>query len=165
MTKLRAYLRLDFPWGSAQPGPVRFVAATVIAVFGSVLACWAISKVTIALIPSVAGYEHLQVGDYTRLTVIGVLVASIAWPLVTLAASRARRLFFWLAVLVTIVSLAPDLWILHQGQPIPGVAALMVMHIALALVTYPVIVFGAPQRRNTAARGQNLPTAGSQPGR
>ncbi len=151
MTKLRMYLRLDFPRGSAQPGPVRFVAATLIAVFGSVVACWATSTVTIALIPSIAGYGHLQFDDYTRLTVIGVLVASIAWPLVTLVSSRARRLFLWLAVVVTIVSLAPDLWILHQGQPTPGVVALMIMHFALAVVTYPVIVFGAPQRRHAEA--------------
>ncbi|MCU1414917.1 MAG: hypothetical protein JWN80_2257 [Microbacteriaceae bacterium] len=153
MSKLRDYLRLDFPWGSAQPGPVRFVAATIVAVAGSVVACWILAKVAVLAMPSTAGYEHFQFADYTRLTIIGVVVACISWPLTTLLSSRARRLFFWLAVIVTVASLAPDVWIIHQGQPLGGVVVLMLMHFALAVVTYPVLVFGAPQRRKSDPAG------------
>jgi hypothetical protein len=161
MSRPRDYFRLDFPWGKAQPGPIRFVAATVIAVAGSVLACWILVKAAIAVMPSTAGYGHFQFGDYTRLIVIGVVAASIGWPLITLVSSRAKRLYFWLAVLVTVVSLAPDLWIIRQGQPIRAVLVLMLMHFAVAVVTYPVLVFGAPQRGKSGPIGKVLhPTPG-----
>jgi hypothetical protein len=52
-----------------------------------------------------------------------------------------------LAILVTVVSLAPDFWILHLGQPAGGVLTLIAMHFALAVITFPVIVFLAPQQR------------------
>ena len=148
---LRGYLRLDSPWGAAQPGAVRCVLATLVAVVGSILACWVVATATIALVPATAGYEHFRFSDYARLTVIGVVLAGIAWPLVTLLSSRARRLYLWLAIAVTVVSFAPDLWILRQGQPAAGVAALIVMHIALFAITYPTLVFGAPQPRGIAA--------------
>ena len=45
-------------------------------------------------------------------------------------------LFFWL----------PDLYILYRGQPGDGVAILMVMHLAIALVTYNLLVRAAPVR-------------------
>jgi hypothetical protein len=82
--------------------------------------------------------------------VIGVLAACFAWPLVTLLTTRARRLFLWIAILVTVVSLAPDAWILHLGQPAEGVAVLVAMHFALAVITYPALVFIAPQRVTSA---------------
>ncbi|MBN9153261.1 MAG: hypothetical protein J0I70_08320 [Microbacterium sp.] len=148
---LRGSLRLDFPWGAAQPGAVRCVLATLVAVVASVLACALIAAITTTLAPATAGYEHFRFSDYARLTVIGVILAGIAWPLVTLLSSRARRLYLWLAIAVTVVSFAPDLWILRQGQPAAGVAALIVMHIALFAITYPTLVFGAPQPRGIKA--------------
>lgn len=161
MLKLRAYLHLDFPWGSAQPGPIRFIAAAIIAVAGSVLACWILAEVAVIAMPSTAAYEHFQFTDYTRLTVIGVVVASVAWPLTTLLSSQARRLFLWLAVIMTVVSLAPDAWIIHQGQPLRAVFVLMLMHFALAFVTYPVLVFGAPQRGLSMVAGSSEVHPGS----
>jgi hypothetical protein len=38
------------------------------------------------------------------------------------------------------VLLLPDLYILHQGQPVQAVAVLMVMHLAIAVVTYNCLV-------------------------
>ena len=140
------FLTLDLPAGSAQPVLWRWVVATAIAVGGSLAACFALARIGVALFPATAGYEHFAFVDYSRLTVVGVLGACVAWPIVTLVTTRARRLFFWLAVIVTIVSLAPDAWILHFGQPVEEVAVLVVMHFALALVTYPALVFIAPQR-------------------
>jgi hypothetical protein len=54
---------------------------------------------------------------------------------------------FWLALVVTVVSLAPDAWILHLGQPADAVAILIAMHFALALITYPALILIAPQRQ------------------
>jgi hypothetical protein len=57
-----------------------------------------------------------------------------------------RWLFFRLAILVTLVLWLPDLYILAKGQPPRAVAVLMVMHVAIALVTYNCLVRIAPVR-------------------
>lgn len=141
-----ALLHLDFPWGAAQPSLLRWIVATVVALGASIAACAAIAAAGIALFPSTAGYEHYRFEDYAKLTTIGVIVAAIGWPIVTLVTTRARRLFLWLAIIVTIVSFAPDLWILRGGQPAPAVADLAVMHVAVGVITYLALVVIAPQR-------------------
>jgi hypothetical protein len=139
-------LRLDLPQGDAQPPAWRWILATVLAVGASLLACFALAQLAIALLPSLAGYGHFQFGDYGRLTVIGVAAACVGWPIVTWFTTTARRLYLWLAIAVTVIGLAPDAWILHLGQPVAGVATLVAMHLALAVITYPSMVFIAPQR-------------------
>jgi hypothetical protein len=42
--------------------------------------------------------------------------------------------------LVTLFLWLPDIYILHAGQPASAVAVLMVMHLAIALVTYSCLV-------------------------
>jgi hypothetical protein len=142
-----AVLHLDFPAGAAQPVWWRWLVATVVALVASIAACAALAAIGIALVPSTAGYEHYGFGDYAKLTTIGVIAAAIIWPVVTLVTTRARRLYLWLAVLVVIVSFAPDLWILRGGQPAPAVADLAVMHVAVGAITALALVFIAPQRR------------------
>ncbi|CAN5396048.1 hypothetical protein BH10ACT6_BH10ACT6_14200 [soil metagenome] len=145
-----ALLHLDFPAGTAQPILWRWIVAAVVALGASIAACAALAAAGIALFPSTAGYEHYQFGDYATLTTAGVLGAAIAWPLVTLVTTRARRLYLWLAILVTVVSFAPDLWILRGGQPTPAVTDLAVMHVAVGVITYLALVLIAPQRRAAA---------------
>ena len=65
-----------------------------------------------------------------------MVIACLAWPVVTRISSAPRWLFFRLAVLVTLVLWLPDLYLLDLGQPGRAVAVLMVMHLAIALVTY-----------------------------
>ena len=60
----------------------------------------------------------------------------LALARVTRISSAPRWLFFRLAVLVTLVLWLPDLYILDLGQPARAVAVLIVMHLAIALVTY-----------------------------
>jgi len=142
------YFMLDWPLGRRQSSWWRLGAALVVAVVGSVLACAILAKLGPLVFPSTAGYVHFRFGDYTKLTVIGVVIAWIAWPVATLASSRAARpLFLWAAVVVTVVSFAPDVRILMKGQSAPAVLVLAVMHVAVAAVTYPALVFIAPQRR------------------
>jgi hypothetical protein len=43
-----------------------------------------------------------------------------------------------------VVLLLPDVYILYRGQPADAVAVLMVMHLAIALVTYNLLVNLAP---------------------
>jgi hypothetical protein len=66
---------------------------------------------------------------------------------VTRISEAPRWLFFRLAILVTLVLWLPDLWILRQGQSAQGVADLMVMHLAIALITYNLLVHVAPVRQ------------------
>jgi len=143
---------LDFPSGGAQPRAWRFVVATIVAVGLSITACAGLVAVGIRVFPSTAGYEHFQFGDYTKLTVIGVVIASLGWPAACYLTTRARRLYLVLAVLVSIAALAPDAWILYQGQSAQAVFVLVWMHLALAVITYLSMVLIAPQRRRAASR-------------
>ncbi|GHG48183.1 hypothetical protein GCM10012320_15280 [Sinomonas cellulolyticus] len=152
-------LDLDFPRGRNQPAPVRWVVASAVAVVGSVLACAALAAAGVAWFPETAGYEHFGFVDYTKLTVIGVGLACLAWPAVTWLSSRAWKPFLWLAILVTIVGLAPDAWILYKGQPANAIGVLVLMHFAVALITYPALVLIAPQRRGARPRRRARPSA------
>ena len=100
-----------------------------------------------AIFPSTTDYVHFRFSDYGKLTVIGVLIACVAWPVVTRISSAPRWLFFRMAVLVTLVLWLPDLLILANGQPPKAVAVLMAMHVAIALVTYNCLVRLAPERK------------------
>lgn len=143
---------IDLPLGSRQPQWWRLLAATVVAVVGSVAACALLVLIGEALFPATVGYGHFAFPDYAKLTVVGVLIACVAWPVTTLLSTHATRLFFWLAVLVTVVSFAPDVWIWYQGQMPEGVFVLALMHIAVAIVTYPALVLIAPQPRRDRSR-------------
>lgn len=141
---LLSLARVDFAPSHRQPSPPRVLAATLASIAGSLLADAAIVGISKALMPSTKGYAHFEFADYAKLTVIGVVTACIAWPLVTRACAAPRWLFLRLAVLVTLVLLLPDVYILYKGQPGDGVGALMVMHLAIGLVTYNALVRIAP---------------------
>jgi hypothetical protein len=125
---------------------MRLVVAAVLSVAGSLLADALLVLIGTAVFPSTKGYGHFQFSDYAKLTVIGVLIACVAWPVVTRVSSAPRWLFFRLAILVTLVLWLPDLYILYGGAPGRAVAVLVVMHVAIALVTYNCLVHVAPVR-------------------
>src|ERR1700723_386512 len=99
------------------PTLLRVALVTVAAVALSLLADAALVAIGTRVFPSTVGYTHFRFSDYARLTVIGVVIACAAWPVVARITEVPRRLFLWLAVAVTAVLLLPDLYILHQGQP------------------------------------------------
>ncbi len=144
--RLLAFFRVDFPAGRSQPSAWRWALATIVSLAGSIAACGMLVVIATNLFPSTIGYPHFQLADYGKLTVIGVFLACCAWPVVTLASSRARRIFFVLTLAVTIVGFAPDAWILYKGQPVEAVSVLIAMHLVLALITFPALVLIAPQR-------------------
>jgi hypothetical protein len=136
--------RIDFRPRHTQPKPARVALATVAAIAGSLAADALLVVVGQALFPATKGYVHFQLSDYAKLTVIGVIIACVAWPVVTRISSDPRWLFFRMAIAVTAVLWLPDVYILYQGQPADAVAVLMVMHLAIALVTYNLLVHMAP---------------------
>ena len=70
--------------------------------------------------------------------------ACVAWPIVTRISSEPRWLFFRMAIVVTVVLFLPDLWIYLRGEPGKAVDVLLLMHLAIALVTYNALVRIAP---------------------
>ena len=120
--------------------------ATHASVAGSLIADAILVAIGEAVFPGTKGYVHFRFSDYAKLTVIGVVIACAAWPVVTRVTSAPRWLFSRLAVLVTLFLWLPDLYILYRGQPGDAVAVLMVMHLAIALVTYNLLVRAAPVR-------------------
>jgi hypothetical protein len=147
VTRGISLLRLDPAPPARTPAPGWLALATAISVAGSLLADAALVAIGTHVFPSTKGYGHFQFHDYAKLTVIGVVIACAAWPVVVRVSSAPRWLFLWLAIVVTAVLLLPDVYILHQGQPVRAVAVLMVMHLAIGLVTYNALVWIAPPRR------------------
>ena len=144
--------RIDLTPEHRQPLPGRLVLATIVALAGSLAADALLVRLGTAVFPSTKGYVHFQFSDYGKLTVIGVIIACVAWPVVTRISSAPRWLFFRLAILVTLVLWLPDLYILWKGQPPRAVAILMCMHLAIALVTYNSLVHLAPVRPTRRGR-------------
>jgi Family of unknown function (DUF6069) len=137
---------LDFSPTHRHPHPGRIVLATIGSIAGSLVADVLLVIIGEAVFPDTKGYAHFQFPDYARLTVIGVIIACAAWPIVTRVTSVPRWLFSRLAVLVTLVLLLPDVYILYLGQPVNAVTVLIVMHLAIAVVTYHLLVRAAPPR-------------------
>jgi hypothetical protein len=133
-------VRVDLAPAHHQPSSLQVAIATAVSVAGSLAVDALLVVIGQAIFPSTKGYVHFQFSDYSKLTVIGVLIACAAWPVVTRISSDPRWLFFRLAIAVTLVLWLPDLWILHLGQPIQAVVVLMAMHLAIAVVTYNCLV-------------------------
>jgi hypothetical protein len=131
---------VDFPRGNPQPSIFSLLVATIASVVGSLVADAALVAAAVRMFPSTQGYPHFQFSDYSKLTVVGVLIACAAWPVVTRISSTPRWLFLRLAVLVTLFLWLPDIYIYMKGQPAHAVAVLMVMHLVIALVTYNMLV-------------------------
>ena len=108
LEKVLDLVHLDFAPRHQQPSNGRVALAAVVSVLGSLLADALIVVLAQALWPSTKGYAHFQVFDYTKLTVIGVLIACAAWPVTTRITSQPRWMFFRMAVLVTLVLWLPD---------------------------------------------------------
>jgi Family of unknown function (DUF6069) len=155
LKQLMSLARLDFAPTHRQPSALRVLLASLASIAGSLLADAAVVAVGVALMPGTKGYVHFRFSDYGKLTVIGVVIACIGWPIVTRVCAAPRWLFFRLAILVTLVLLLPDLYILYTGQPGDAVGVLMVMHVAIGVVTYNLLVRIAPVRdARTGSRRQ-----------
>jgi hypothetical protein len=147
-----SWARVDFAPRHRQPSAAAVVVATVASLAGSLAADAIVVAIGTAIFPSTKGYVHFRFGDYSKLTIIGVLIACLAWPVVTRISSAPRWLFFRLAVVVTVVLLAPDAWLLLRGASSKAVLVLVIMHLAIAVVTYNCLVHLARVRKPRRAR-------------
>ena len=147
---------VDFDPAPRQPGTVAVVLATVVAIVGSLVADAVLVAIGKAVFPSTSHYQHYQFSDYSKLTVIGVIFACIGWPIVTRISSHPRWLFLRLAVLVSAVLLLPDVAILARGDSAEAVLVLVLMHLAIAVVTYQALIRLAP----VPSRSRRMASAG-----
>ncbi len=137
-------VRIDFRPAHRQPAWWRVALATVLAIAGSLAVDAVLVAIGKRVFPATTDFVHFQFHDYAKLTVIGVVIACAAWPIVTRVSSAPRWLFFRSAIVVTLVLFLPDLWIWWKGEAGQGVLVLMAMHVAIALVTYNLLVHVAP---------------------
>ena len=120
LNQFASLARVDFAPPHRQPTAGRVLLATIASIAGSLAADAILVVIGTAIFPSTRDFAHFQFSDYAKLTVIGVIIACVAWPVVTRISSAPRWLFFRLAILVTLVLLLPDLYILHMGEPGQG---------------------------------------------
>lgn len=157
--RVMSWARIDFSPSHRPPEWWRVALATFLSIVCSLVADAALVAIGTKVFPATRGYVHFGFRDYAKLTVIGIVVAGAAWPVVARVSSAPRWLFSRLAIAVTLVLFLPDVYIWHQGQPAQAVAVLMTMHVAIALITYNLLVWLAPVRapagrRNGRARSE-----------
>ncbi len=153
MQSLLLAFRLDLNANQQrQPAIGALVLATIVSLVGSLLADYLLVKLGIHAFPSTKGYSHFRFSDYSKLTIIGVLIACAAWPVATRLTSAPREFFFRAAIIITIVLIAPDIYIWHGGSPLKAVFVLVWLHVAIAIVTYNALVRLAPVPRGRHTR-------------
>jgi hypothetical protein len=135
--------RIDFN-PKTPPPPMAVVIASVVAIVGSLAADAALVSIEVSGYPKTKGYAHFQFSDYSKLTIIGVLIACVGWPIVARISSQPKWLFLRAAVAVTLVMFLPDVAIWYLGQSAQEVFVLVWMHIAIAVVTYLSLILLAP---------------------
>jgi Family of unknown function (DUF6069) len=148
--RARSLTRFDLSPRHRPPRSVVAAAVTALCVALSLLADELLVLAGTAVFPSTKGYVHFQFGDYAKLTIIGIVVAGLGWPIVARLTSDSRWVFVRLAIAVTAVLLLPDLYIWIQGQSGRAVLVLVAMHLAIGLITYNVLVRLAPVRPGRA---------------
>ena len=129
------------------PSTGEVLIASAVAIALSLVVDALIVYIGTRLFPSTAGYGHFHFSDYAKLTVIGVIIACVGWPVVARITSWPKWLFLRLAIVTTFVLFLPDIYIWFVGQSFKAVLVLMCMHVAIAYVTYQSLVILAPVRR------------------
>ncbi len=152
MQRLFDYAQIDFKPQHRPPKTAAVAIATLIAIVGSLIADALLVAIGKAVFPSTKNYEHFHFSSYSKLTIIGVIFAGIGWPIIARICVHPRWLYFRLAIVVTAVLLLPDLYLLIKGNSVSAVFILVLMHFAIAIVTYNAMVRLAPARHRRRRR-------------
>ena len=125
----------------------RVVAAGLAAAAVSLAADLILATIGQAAFTVPAAFGKFSFATYALLTVLGVAGAATTWAAVTRLSSRPKWLLTRLAALVTALLLIPDFLLLGTwGNPAGPVAILMLMHLAIAVITYTALTELAPVR-------------------
>ncbi|MFK0110209.1 DUF6069 family protein [Streptomyces sp. NPDC091217] len=82
-------------------------------------------------------FGPLDPGSYIFLTAVGVILGAVGWAVVRRVSKRPHELLRTLVPVVVAVSFVPDFFLYDDGGAV-GVAALLLMHVAVALIAVPV---------------------------
>jgi hypothetical protein len=133
--------------GTAPPAHRRVMTAGLAAAALSLAADVVLVAIGRAAFTVPASFDKFAFGTYALLTVLGVAGATLAWDALTRLSSRPTWLLTRLAALVTALFLIPDFLLLGTpGNHAGPVVILMLMHLAIAVVTYTALVKIAPVR-------------------
>jgi hypothetical protein len=130
----------------ASPSAPRVAVITVLAALASIAVNAGLVWLATSFDTPLQHYSHFRLSDYGTLTAVGVVGAGAAWYVVTRTFTPPRRTFFRVAVVVMVALWVPDGWLFIKHEPTRGVVFLMIMHLAVALITYNLLVFAAPAR-------------------
>jgi hypothetical protein len=129
------------------PAHRRVLAAGLAAAAVSLAADVVLATIGQAAFTVPASFGKFGFGTYALLTVLGVAGATATWAAVTRLSSRPKWLLTRLAALVTALFLIPDFLLLGTpGNPAGPVVILMLMHLAIAVITYTALTQVAPTR-------------------
>ena len=132
---------------AAPPGHRRLAAAGLAAMVVSLVADVVLAEAGRAAFTVPASFGKFSFGTYGLLTVLGIAGATATWGAVTRLSSRPKWLLTRLAALVTALFLIPDFLLLGTpGNPTGPVVILMLMHLAIAAITYTALIKVAPAR-------------------
>jgi hypothetical protein len=127
--------------GTAAAATRRHPMTAVAGVLAAIAAASAINAVLAVTARAVAdkpdGFGPLDPGAYIFLTAMGVILGAVGWAVVRKASKRPEELLRKLVPAVVVLSFVPDFFLLQDGGVV-GVATLMIMHLAVALVAVPV---------------------------
>lgn len=124
-------------------GP-RVATVTTLSALASIVVNAALVWLATAFDPALRHYSHFRLSDYGTLTVVGVAAAGAAWFFATRYLATPRPTFFRVAIIATLVLWLPDVWLFVKHEPTRAVVFLVLMHAAVAVITYNFLVFGAP---------------------
>src|SRR5580658_4988585 len=99
--RVMALAKVDFHPAHRPPALAKVAGATVLSIVLSLLADAALVAIGTHVFPATRGYVHFEFHDYARLTIVGIVIAGAAWPVVARISSAPRWLFFRLAIAVT----------------------------------------------------------------
>ncbi|WP_433476396.1 DUF6069 family protein [Spirillospora sp. CA-142024] len=78
-------------------------------------------------------FGPLNPGSYIFLTAVGIVAGAVGWAVVRRVSKDSQALLRRLVPTVVVVSFVPDFFLFGNGGPV-GVAALLVMHVLVALI-------------------------------
>jgi len=152
------------PLQTVPPTYRRVVAAGLAAAAVSLVADLMLATIGRAAFTVPASFDKFAFGTYAVLTVLGVAGAAATWAAVARLSSRPEWLLTRLAALVTALFLIPDFLLLGTpGNPAGPVAILMLMHLAIAVITYTALTRLAPVRRLIEVVEEKLDAPGGVP--
>ncbi|MFG2029943.1 DUF6069 family protein [Streptomyces sp. NPDC048825] len=117
---------------TARRGPL-VVAGGVLAAIG----VGSLADAVLALLALAVGapddFQPLMPGSYIFLTTVGVVAGAIGWAIIRKVSKDPEALLRWLVPTVVAVSFVPDFLLFGEGGA-AGVVALLLMHVAVAVV-------------------------------